>query len=50
MTAGGTQNDVVLVFHSPIKTTTANTATTIVAPAPGAAVLWRLNATYYTGP
>lgn len=50
MVAGGTQNDLVIAFASPVKTTTANTATTIVAPAPGAAVLWRINATYYTGP
>ncbi len=48
MVAGGTQNDVVLALTSPLKSSAANTATTIVAPAPGAAVLWRLNAFYYT--
>lgn len=49
MTAGATSRDVELSFGVPMKTTTANTATTIVAPAPGAAVLWRINAYYYHG-
>ncbi len=50
MNAGGTQQDVRMNYTQPIKSTTAATATTIVAPIPGAAVLWRLNATYYVGP
>lgn len=48
MIAGGTQIDLSLVLDSPLKSSVANTATTIVAPAPGAAVLWRINAFYYT--
>lgn len=50
MAAGGTQIDVNKDYTQPLKSTTAATATTIVAPAPGAAVLWRLNANYYVGP
>lgn len=50
MLAGGTQIDVNKDFTQPLKATTAATAVTIVAPAPGAAVLWRLNANYYAGP
>lgn len=50
MAAGGTQKDVEVEWTQPIKSTTAATATTIVAPAPGAAVLWRVNAYYYVGP
>lgn len=50
MAAGGTQVDVNKVFSNPLKSTTAATATTIVAPAAGAAVLWRINATYYIAP
>jgi hypothetical protein len=49
MVAGGTQNDLTLVLNSPIKSSVVNTATTIVMPAPGAAVLWRANVYYYTG-
>lgn len=49
MSAGGTQPDVKLDFSHPIKSSVANTATTIVAPVPGAAVLWRINAYYYLG-
>ncbi len=49
MAAGGTQIDVAKSFYSPIKSDTANTATTIVMPAPGAAVLWRAQVTYFTG-
>lgn len=49
MTAGGT--DYRQVQHAnPKKVSAANTATTIVCPAPGAAVLWRVTAHYYTGP
>jgi hypothetical protein len=50
MAAGGTAIDVNKDYTQPLKSTTAATATTIVAPAPGAAVLWRLNANYYVGP
>jgi hypothetical protein len=49
MAAGGTQIDLEMSFPSPIKSVTANTATTIVMPAPGANVLWRATATYYVG-
>lgn len=50
MNAGGTQIDVNKDFTQPLKSTAAATATTIVAPTAGAAVLWRLNANYYVGP
>lgn len=50
MAAGGTQIDVNQTFASPLKSSVANTATTIVMPAPGAAVLWRGNCHYYVGP
>lgn len=50
MVAGGTQNDVVMDFSCPIKASAANVATTIVCPAPGAAVLWRVTAYYFTAP
>lgn len=35
-------------FPSPLKSSVANTATTIVAPAPGAAVSWHMRAQYFT--
>ena len=50
MIAGGTQIDVSRDFPQPIKSAAAGTATTIVCPVPGAAVLWRINAYYYLGP
>jgi hypothetical protein len=50
MNAGGTQIDVDRDFSYPVMTTAQNTATTIVAPAPGAAVLWRITAYYYVAP
>jgi hypothetical protein len=50
MLAGGTQKDLELDLSHPLKSSVANTNTTIVAPVPGAAVLWRLNVFYYTGP
>jgi hypothetical protein len=50
MAAGGTQIDVQREFVHPLQSAAQNTATTIVAPAPGAAVLWRLNAYYYLAP
>ncbi len=49
MNAGGTQKDFDLALASPLKSSVANTATTIVMPAPGAAVLWRANVFYYLG-
>ena len=48
MTAGGTQKDVDINFTHPVKSSAAAIATTIVCPAPGAAVLWRATAYYYT--
>lgn len=48
MAAGGTVKDVDEVLENPIKSTTVNTATTIVAPAAGAAVIVRITAYYYT--
>ena len=49
MAAGGTQIDVSRDFSVPLKSTAPNTATTIVCPVPGAAVLWRVNVFYYVG-
>lgn len=49
MAAGGTQPDLNYSPTTPLKSSVANTATTIVMPAPGAAVLWRGNCTYYVG-
>jgi len=46
--AGGTLTDLNFMPATPLKSSAANTATTMVAPAPGAGVLWRLVATYYT--
>lgn len=48
--AGVTNNDVDQMHTVPIKSQVANTATTIVAPACGAAVLSRIEVDYYTGP
>lgn len=48
MAAGATQRDTTLTFDNPLKSSVVNTATTIVMPAPGAAVLWRANVYYYT--
>lgn len=50
MIAGGTQVDADQQFFSPLKSTASNTATTIVAPAMGAAVLSQIVVDYYTGP
>lgn len=49
MVAGGTQRDYEINMSHPLKSSVANTATTIVAPVPGAAVLWRITVFYYTG-
>lgn len=48
MAAGGTQCDLRVTFENPLKSSVVNTATTIVMPAPGAAVLWRANVYYFT--
>lgn len=50
MNAGGTQIDVQREFVHPLQASAQNTATTIVAPIPGAAVLWRITAYYYVAP
>ena len=50
MAAGGTQIDVQREFVHPLQSSAQATSTTIVAPAPGAAVLWRINAYYYVAP
>lgn len=51
MVAGGTQKDVEHNFDGRgLKSLSANTATTIIMPAPGAAVLWRGNCGYYAAP
>ncbi len=46
---GSTNNDVVEVFEQPLKSSAANTASTIVCPAIGATGLCRVNVYYYTG-
>lgn len=47
---GTTNNDVALTFHFPLKSSVANTATTIVCPAAGAAVVCRINIEYWAAP
>lgn len=49
MVAGGTQTDLNYTPTTPLKSLLANTATTIVMPAGGAAVLNRINVSYYVG-
>jgi hypothetical protein len=49
MAAGGTEKDVVYEPSTPLKSSVANTATTVVAAAAGAAVLCRVNVSYYVG-
>lgn len=49
MVAGGTERDVWIDFAQPLKSTAANTATTVVAAAGGAAVLNRVNVGYFVG-
>lgn len=49
MIAGGTQVDLDMQPTAPLKSLVANTATTIVMPAAGAAVLNRINCSYYVG-
>ena len=50
MNAGGTEKDVVYKPTTPLKSLLSNTATTVVAAAAGAAVLVRVNVSYYVGP
>ena len=47
---GTTNNDVVLDLHHPLKSSTVNTATTVVCPAAGAAVVCRVSVIYFTAP
>lgn len=49
MIIGGTQLDLDYTPTTPLKSSVANTATTVVMPAAGAAVLNRINVTYYVG-
>lgn len=49
MAAGGTQIDIDMSLSSPLKSAAANTATTIVVPAAGVAVLTRANVGYFVG-
>jgi hypothetical protein len=49
MVAGGSQVDIDMQPSSPLKSLVANTATTIVMPAAGLAVLNRINCSYYVG-
>jgi hypothetical protein len=49
MAAGGTQIDLAYTPTTPLKSSVANTATTIVAAAGGLAVLGRVNVSYYVG-
>lgn len=49
MIAGGTEKDVVFEPTTPLKSSVANTATTVVCAAAGLAVLGRVNVTYYVG-
>lgn len=47
---GSTNNDVNLMLASPIKSSVVGTATTVVCPAAGAAVVCRINVIYYAAP
>ena len=49
MIIGGTQLDLDYTPTTPLKSSVANTATTVVMPAAGLAVLNRVNVTYYVG-
>lgn len=49
MAAGGTQTDVAAIFTPPLKCSVAGTATTIVFPSAGAAVLWNCTVHYVIG-
>jgi hypothetical protein len=47
---GTTQRDVEIDFHNPLKSSAVGTATTIVCPAAGAAVVCRINVMYFSAP
>ena len=48
--AGDSKTDIIAEFSgNPLKSTTANTATTIVLPAAGLGVQYRINVSYYVG-
>lgn len=47
---GTTNNDVTLNLRSPLKSSVVGTATTIVCPAAGAAVLCRITVLYFAAP
>lgn len=47
---GSTNNDLVLNMSSPLKSSVVTTATTIVCPAAGAAVVCRITVLYFTAP
>ena len=47
---GTTNNDVTLSFNYPLKSSVVGTATTIVCPAAGAAVICRITIIYYAAP
>lgn len=47
---GSTNNDVNLSLSSPLKSSVVNTATTVVCPAAGAAVVCRVNVVYFAAP
>lgn len=50
MAAGGTQADLDLLFVNPLQSVAAGVATTIIFPAPGAAVLWTATCYFYFAP
>lgn len=47
---GTTNNDVVWMLSAPLQSSVVNTATTVVCPAAGAAVVCRITVVYFTGP
>jgi len=49
MIAGGTQIDLSAAYVPPMKSSVAGTATTIIFPSAGAAVLWNCTAHYVIG-
>lgn len=51
LTAGATQADVICNFNGDyaLKSSTANTNTTIVCPDPGTYPIWRINVYYFVG-
>lgn len=47
---GSTNNDLVLDLHNPLKSSVVNTATTVICPAAGAAVVCRITVLYFAAP